>query len=438
MIKLKILAVQGGFNWMRAEIISVGTELLMGEITNSNAKYLAEQMRLLGIDNFYQVTVGDNHQRLKDVIKNAVNRSQIVITTGGLGPTTDDITIEVIADALDVPLVLNQEWLAHLEKLAEKYQLKLTNNNKKQAYLPQGAIPLTNNKGTAPGVYMEKQGKVIIALPGPPHEMKSIFVDQIIPRIMNSSNGMRLYSKVIKTIGIGEAPLETKIKDLIDQQKEPTIALYAKLGEVHIRLAAKGKNQEEAISAIKPVADQVYHRLAPYIYGYDEEKLEGVVGRLLTAKGITVAVAESCSGGLLANRLTDVAGSSRYFLGGIVAYDNKIKESLLQVKSATLATWGAVSEQTAKEMAQGVLQATGADVAIATTGIAGPDGGTAVKPVGTVYFGLASRHMAEVQAYYRLFIGEREEVKSRTAQTALYYLWKYLNMKQTNSQCLQI
>jgi nicotinamide-nucleotide amidase len=429
----------------------------MGEVTNTNARYLAEQMRLLGIDVYYQVTVGDNHGRLKETLKQALSRSDLVFTTGGLGPTTDDITVEVIAEALGLPLVLDQGWLIYLEEIMAKYNLRLTENNKKQAYLPEGAIVLANDKGTAPGVYLEQDNKIIVALPGPPYELQSIFEAGVLPRLKEKVSGNRLYAKVLRSAGIGEANLEDKIRDIIDGQTNPTVALYAKMGEVHIRLAAKAASKIEADNIMKPMEEEILHRLARYVYGYDSETLESSVGKLLAVRRATIACGESCSGGLLGSRLTNVPGSSNYFIGSLVAYDNRLKEKLLGVPGRVIEKYGAVSTETAVLMAQGALEATGADVALATTGIAGPDRGTKEKPVGTVYFGLVSnpklalsiyqqgssyrapepevREMLnkqyEVHAFHRLLIGSREEIKYRSTQVALFYLWDCLQKTST-------
>jgi nicotinamide-nucleotide amidase len=442
---------------MRAEIVSVGTELLMGEVTNTSARYLAEQMRLLGIDVYYQVTVGDNHGRLSETLKQALNRAELVFTTGGLGPTTDDITVEVIAEALGLPLVLDQGWLSYLEEIMVKYNLKLTENNKKQAYLPEGAVALANPKGTAPGVFLEKGNKTVVALPGPPYELQTVFETGVLPKLKDKVGGNSLFAKVLRTAGIGEASLENKIRDIIDKQTNPTIALYAKMGEVHIRLAAKAGGKAEAEKIIKPVQEEILLRLARHVYGYDSDSLESCAGKLLAAQGITIACGESCSGGLLGSRLTNVPGSSAYFLGSIVAYDNRLKEKLLGVPTWIIEKYGAVSAETAAFMAQGVLEAAGADVALATTGIAGPGGGTEEKPVGTVYLGLAAKpklslsvnrlgssyrvpdHEAgerlnkqyDIHAFHCLLIGSREEIKYRTTQAALFYLWDCLQKAST-------
>ncbi len=418
---------------MRGEIVNVGTELLMGEVTNTSFQYIAEQLRYLGIDLYYQVTVGDNHQRLVGALHNALQRAQLVITTGGLGPTTDDITVEGIAKALNLPLELNEDWLAYLERITGKYGLKLTENNKKQAYLPAGATPLANDKGTAPGVYLEHQGKIIIALPGPPQEMKNIFQKEVIPRLKEKQPSTQLYSRLFRMIGIGEADLETKIRDLIDNQTNLTLALYAKLGEVHLRLAVKAKSKEEAADIFAPTEKQLQERIGDYIYAYDEESLEETVGKLLLQQGLTLACAESCSGGLLGSRITNTPGSSAYFLGSIVAYDNSLKEKILKVEEKVLRNYGAVSKETAIQMAKGAIAATGADVAISITGIAGPGGGTEEKPVGTVFFSLAFRDNTRVEVWHRLLIGNREEIKYRTTQKALYFLWSELSKRGEGS-----
>ncbi|MDW7674969.1 MAG: competence/damage-inducible protein A [Bacillota bacterium] len=418
---------------MRAEIVSVGTELLMGEVTNTSARYLAEQMRLLGVDVFYQTTVGDNHKRLEDTLQQAYSRADIIITTGGLGPTTDDITIEVIAKSLGLPLVLDENWLQYLRDITQKYKLKLTENNKKQAYIPQGAMALENNKGTAPGVYIEHEGKIVVALPGPPYELIDIFEKQLIKLIKNKVGGETLHSRVIRAAGIGEAALEELIRDLIDAQSDPTIALYAKMGEVHIRLAAKACSYEHAMSKIKPTEELLLDRLRDHVYGYDQVSIEEAVGQLLRQKGLKLVCAESCSGGLLGSRVTNAPGASEYFLGSIVAYDNSLKENLLKVPRDIISNYGAVSGETAQAMALGALENAGADVAISITGIAGPGGGTLEKPVGTVCFGLAysdadrsGKTAVVTKIFHRLLIGSREEVKYRATQAALYYLWQEL------------
>ncbi|MGF7184370.1 nicotinamide-nucleotide amidase [Desulfitispora alkaliphila] len=409
---------------MKAEIISVGTEILMGEITNTNARYIADKLRELGIDVYYQTTVGDNHQRLKEVIKQALNRSDIVITTGGLGPTEDDITVNVIARTLDSPLVLYEDWLEYLREVTAKFGVKLTENNIKQAYMPEGAIPMSNSRGTAPGVYIEKDEKIVVALPGPPIEMQYVFDNELYQRLAVKSKE-HLCSHVIKTIGIGEAPLENEIRELIEKQTDPTVALYAKSGEVHIRLATKAVSDEEAWGRIKPIKDEITTRIGRYIFGSDHDTIEGVVGDLLRQKGLKLACAESCTGGLLGNRITSMAGSSAYFLGGIVSYANSVKENVLGVSRQSLEQYGAVSEQVAVEMAEGAIKVTGADVAVAITGIAGPGGGTEDKPVGTVHLAIVGKGIETIRRH-RILIGGRQEVKYRSTQLALYDLWRSL------------
>lgn len=409
---------------MRAEIISVGTELLMGEVTNTNARYLSEKLRHLGIDVYYQTTVGDNYNRLEGVIRQGLERSDMVITTGGLGPTTDDITVEVVANSLNLPLVLSEEWLEQLKKITAKFGLQLTENNKKQAYIPKGAIVFNNPRGTAPGVFLETKGKVIISLPGPPNELKALVEKEVEPLLSKKGTVKEsIFSHTIKTIGIGEAAVENKIRSIIDSQTDPTIALYAKTAEVHIRLATKSYSRESAFKTFEPVKEQISGELGKYIYGYDDETIETGLSKLLMKNKVKVACAESCSGGLLGHRLTNVSGSSDYFLGSVVAYSNSMKEKILGVPQDILTKYGAVSEETASAMAKGALELTGADIAISTTGIAGPEGGTPEKPVGTVCFGIATKEN-QVKAIKRVLIGDREEIKYRTSQAALYFLWR--------------
>ncbi|MHB9025809.1 MAG: competence/damage-inducible protein A [Armatimonadota bacterium] len=405
---------------MRAEVISIGTELLLGQITDTNAVYLAQRLAELGISLFYKSTVGDNPDRLAEVLRLARERSDLLICTGGLGPTEDDITAAGIARVFDEPLVVDEDSRRHLENFFRRRGRPMTENQLKQAQLPRGARPIPNPVGTAPGFLLEKAGKTVIVMPGPPHEMHAMWRDTVGPYLRGRSD-MMIVSRTLRFCGIGEGALEMLLKDLIAAQTNPTIAPYAKLAEVHIRVTARTHSEDDAWRLIQPVEAAIRERAGQYLYGIDEETLEFVVGRMLREGGLTLAVAESCTGGLLGGRITGVPGSSDYFLGGVISYSNDLKQSLLGVSPATLEAHGAVSEATAREMAEGIMRATGASVGISITGIAGPDGGTPEKPVGLVYLGLA-RAGGPTQVTRSVYWGERDTIRARAVQESLVLL----------------
>lgn len=404
---------------MRAEILSIGTELLLGQITDTNAVYIAQRLAELGIPLFFEDTVGDNHERLAAVLRLALERSDLIICTGGLGPTEDDITAAGIARAFDVPLEMHAQAKADLEAFFRARNRAMTESQYKQAMLPRGATMVPNPNGTAPGFILEKDGKTAIVFPGPPVEMQPMWEQTVGPYLQRRS-GEVIHSRTLRFSGIGEAMLEKELADLIAVQTNPTIAPYAKLAECHIRVTAKAPTPAEAEALIAPVEAEIRRRVGKYLYGVDEETLEVIVGRLLRERGLTVAVAESCTAGLLGGRIANVPGSSEYFLGGVISYSNAVKESLLGVSPDTLAAHGAVSEETACAMAAGVVKATGADIGLSITGIAGPEGGTAEKPVGLVYLGIACG--SEVRAIRTLGWGNRNLVRARAVQEALLLL----------------
>ena len=411
---------------MKAELIFVGTELLLGDILNTNAQYLARRLSDLGIDNYFQVTVGDNADRLAFTVRRALERSDVVIATGGLGPTMDDLTKETIADVLGLPLVIHEPSLARIEGFFKSRGRQMTENNRKQALLPGGAIVMTNEVGTAPGMIIEWNGKAVAILPGPPNEMAPMFEDHLAPYLARRSGGeaKRLVSLTLKFCGIGESAVEAWLDDLIRGQSDPTIAPYAKMGEVHLRLATKASSEEEGYARLRPIEEEIRQRLGHHIFGTDRDLLEAAVGGLLRARDLTLALAESCTGGLLAKRLTDIPGSSDYFLLGAVTYANSAKIGALGVPEDTLVAHGAVSEETARAMAEGVRRLSGADLGLAITGIAGPSGGTPEKPVGTVHFALASR--GETVSVKEQLWGSRSDIRIRAAQAALVMLWRSL------------
>ena len=403
---------------MVVELISVGTELLLGNIVNTNARYLSEKCAMLGLSVYYQTTVGDNRERMASVIKTALDMADMIILNGGLGPTEDDITKEVCAEVMGSRLVEDPTVKAHLE---EWYKLRmkseLPESNWGQALVPEGAVIFENHNGTAPGLAVEKDGKIAILLPGPPGEMYPMFEEQVCPYIQGKQSGI-IRSQMIKICGFGESKVEEMLLDLIDSQTNPTIATYAKTKEVHIRVTARAETDEEAKKILKPVVKEIKKRFGNAVYTTDEnETLEDVVVRLLTKYDLTVTTAESCTGGLLAGRLVNVPGASEVFRQGFITYSNKAKRKQLDVSKTTLRKYGAVSEQTAKEMATGGVFATDADICIAVTGVAGPDGGTPEKPVGLVYIACYMKDSVQVEEYH--FNGNREKVREQTVVQAL-------------------
>lgn len=418
---------------MKAELVFVGTELLLGEIVNTNAQYLSERLALLGFDIFHQQVVGDNAQRLAEVLQEALDRSDVVITSGGLGPTMDDITREVAAQVAGRPLELNQKILADLETWFSYRGRTMSANNARQAMVPQGASPLPNDRGTAPGLIIPApHGKVLILLPGPPIELEPMFEQQVIPYLTRKMGGkaVQLVSRTLRFIDIGEASLEDELKDLIAAQQDPSMALYAKTGEVRLRLATRAASEEEAAARFAPIEAEIRRRVGQHIYGVDDTNLEEAVGQLLRERGMFVTAAESCTGGLIAKSLTDIAGSSDYFSMGFVTYTNDAKIRLLGVPEDVLSRHGAVSEPVVRAMAQGALARSDAHVAVAVSGIAGPGGGTQEKPVGTVCFGLAAAGKDGLPpgVWSRTFQlwGSRADIRSRSTSTALAMIRRYL------------
>jgi len=405
---------------MVVELISVGTEILLGNIVNTNAAYLSEECAKLGLDCYYQTVVGDNEKRLTETLKLAMKRSDIVILGGGLGPTQDDLTKEVAAKVCKRKLYLHEESRQHIEDYFAKKNIEIPDNNWKQAMMPEGSVILPNPNGTAPGVIIEDGEKRVILLPGPPNELKPMFNDQVIPYIKNMLPGT-IVSKTVKICGIGESKVEEEIIDLINEQNNPTIATYAKTGEVHLRVTASAENESEANKLIKPVVKELKNRFGANVYSTDEDvTLEMTVVDLLKANELTISTVESCTGGLVAGRIINVAGVSDVYKSGFVTYSNKAKRKIIGVKKSSLEKYGAVSEQVAAEMAVGVHGVNKADVVIATTGIAGPDGGSEEKPVGLVYIACYVCGKVTVREYR--FSGNRAKVRESTVASALTLL----------------
>ena len=381
-----------------AEILCIGTELLMGDIINTNAAYLAKELAGLGINLYHQSVVGDNPERLRQSLQLALKRADIVITTGGLGPTYDDLSKETIAACFGRTLVMDEDSLARIQAHFLRLGREMTDNNKKQAMMPQGCVIFQNENGTAPGCAIEGsgelEGKTAIMLPGPPREMKPMFEQQVKPYLLKDSD-TRLVSHTMHFFGIGESMLEDRLRSLMEMSLNPTVAPYAKTGEVQLRVTARVKDGEDPNALLEPVMEQIRQTVGEFLYGVDVGVLQTAVVQLLTEKERKVAVAESCTGGYLAKRITDVSGSSKVFECGVCSYSNRSKHQLLGVSEQTLAEYGAISEQTAAQMASGVRKLSGEDIGISVTGTAGPPADEG-KEVGLVYIGVDSPKLTKV------------------------------------------
>ncbi|WP_195973055.1 competence/damage-inducible protein A [Clostridium thermobutyricum] len=400
---------------MRCELLSVGTEILLGDIVNTNAQFLAKELASMGIDIYYQSVVGDNKERMLQAFKEGLSRSDMIITTGGLGPTKDDMTKELACEYFGYKCELHEESLESIKEYFRRMGREFVESNEKQAYFPKEAIILKNNTGTAPGAIIKKDDKTIIVLPGPPSEMKRMFNESVRP-YLEKLTGYTIVSEVVRIHGVGESKVEELVQDLIDNGKNPTVAPYAKEGEVTLRVTAKAKTKEEGEKLIDPVLTEIKNRLGDSIYNIGEEGLNLTVAKLLVDKKLTIGTSESCTGGLLGAGLIDYPGISSSFLEGAITYSNEAKIKTLGVKEETLEKFGAVSEETAREMAEGIRKRCGADIGVSTTGIAGPDGGTDDKPVGLVYIGLSIGDKTIVTR--NVFNGDRNSVRRRACLKA--------------------
>ena len=404
---------------MTVELICVGTELLLGNIVNTNAAWLAEQCAALGLSCYYQTVVGDNAQRLAGILQTGLERSDILILSGGLGPTQDDLTKETAAQVCGKRLTEDARSLSRIEEYFRERGLRMTDNNRKQALVPEGAVVVDNDNGTAPGLILEKDGKRIILLPGPPNELIPMFEKKIAPYLLSldPDGPSVIYSRTVKICGLGESGVEAMITDL-EALSNPTVAPYAKTGEVHLRVTARAAEEKEAKKLVKPVVKELERRFGRSVYTTKNEvTLEDAVAKLLKKHRLTVSTAESCTGGLAAGRLVNVPGVSEVFKTGFITYSNKAKRKLLGVKKETLERYGAVSPETAKEMALGAAKASGADVAVSVTGIAGPDGGSEEKPVGLVYMACFVCGNVWVERFH--FKGNRAKIRESSVAAAL-------------------
>ncbi len=410
---------------MTCEILCVGTELLLGDVVNTNAAYIAKNLAGMGVHVYYQSVVGDNPERLKLALETAFAHADCVITTGGLGPTKDDLTKETACAAIGAKLELHQPSYEHLAEILKQSGREMTESQKKQAYLPEGCTVLHNTKGTAPGFAITKNNKTLIMLPGPPREMTAMFEGGVRP-YLTKGDVEELYSRRVRVMEIGESDCADALSDLLDG-KNPTVATYAKDTETEIRITVSADDEKKAEELIAPVLDEVCRRMGEYVYGIDISSIEERVSQMLRERGMTIATAESCTGGLIAKTLTDLAGSSDIFGFGTVTYANEAKTKLLGVPTDLIEEKGAVSPEVAAAMAEGVRNLSGADIGLGITGIAGPGGGTEEKPVGLVFVGVAGKGGTRVEEFH---LGTktrtRNIIRKFAAARALNLVRKYL------------
>lgn len=403
---------------MNCSIFTIGTELLMGATINTNSAYLSSALNDIGLNVLYHVTVGDNEKRIEDEFLRLLSISDVIITTGGLGPTKDDISKDIVARSLGLDMILSDEIVIDIKNKFAKFSRTMTDNNLRQAYIPDAAKILYNDFGTAPGILIDTkyndERKIVIMLPGPPREVKPMFENKVIPYFKNIIDN-KINSKYLRIYGMGESAVESQIMDLIETQTNPTIATYVKNSEVMIRVTSSGDSEDENIRLIDESIKKIRAIIGDYIYSDDNEELSDIVCKMLIEKNITIATAESCTGGLIAKTLTDYSGISSVYERGYITYSNEAKVSELGVSEEVLKNFGAVSEENALEMVKGLYRKTNCDICVAVTGIAGPGGGTDEKPVGLVY----CAYMVYGKAYVKkhVFSGERSRVRLRTSLT---------------------
>ncbi len=410
---------------LTAEIIAVGTEILLGNIANTDAQDVSNALSELGINVYYHTVVGDNPQRVREAVDIAKRRADIIITTGGLGPTYDDLTKQTLAECFGKELYFDEESAQRIRDLFAKrlHGAPMTENNLQQAYLPVGCTVFENSCGTAPGCAFEADGTHVLMLPGPPSECRAMIKTGLLPYLKKLS-GLEIRSHNIRIFGMGESSVEDKLRSLMTELDNPTLAPYAKEGEVLLRVTAKAASDEEADAMMKPVIEKVKETIGDFIYGIDTESLEETVSNILRERGLTMAAAESCTGGLVAKRMTDISGASQVFLGGAVTYSNSAKANILGVSEESLEKYGAVSEQVAIEMAKGAKEKFGTDIAVSLTGVAGPDSDDRGNPVGLVYIGLACGDDAICR---KVFCGSpRSRCRTMAANYALDTVRRYI------------
>lgn len=411
---------------MNAEILAIGTELLMGQIANTDAQFLSRQLNEIGINVYHHTVVGDNPGRMEEALALALSRADLVITTGGLGPTADDMSKDIVAAHFGLSMVKDEASMRNLTNMFAHHAWSMTPNNERQAYFPEGAAILPNPNGTAPACIVEQDGKIVVVLPGPPNELQPIYLQSVRPYLIRKSN-RRITSVMLRTMGLGESTVEDMLRNLIDTQTNPTLATYVGDGDVLLRITASTQEGEDPQGLLHPMVERVKDILGDAVYSQDGKDLPTVIVERLAAQGMTLAAAESCTGGMLSSRLVDVPGVSEVLVEGVVTYRNDSKMRRLGVQKTTLEQYGAVSQQTALEMARGVRQTSGATLGVATTGIAGPEGGTADKPVGTVYIAISG---PEGERAEKLYIPRnRQQVRKTTVMRVLDLIRHYLDEK---------
>lgn len=402
---------------MNAEIIAVGSELLTPYRSDTNSLYLTDKLNTLGIEVHFKTVVGDDRARLGEAFRVALGRSDLIILTGGLGPTEDDINREVVAEVLVRPLREIEEIREHIENRFARIGRTMSENNVRQAMVPEGAMWLENKNGTAPGIWIEHEGTIVVLLPGPPAELEAMFESACLPRLAPRAGGQHLRSRVFKTVGLPESEVDQRIAPLYKQYQNPSTTILATPGAVEIHLRASAASDEEAESMLAELGDKIELALGEHVFSTHGESMEEIVGMYLVMKHKTVAVAESCTGGLLSERLTRIPGSSNFFLGGVVCYSNDLKMKLCGVPEILLAENGAVSKPVAQALAEGIRRRSGADIGLGITGIAGPTGGSPEKPVGLVFISLADERGTQIREFR--FPGNREKIRHWASQAAL-------------------
>lgn len=401
---------------MNCEIICVGTELLTGDTLNTNVGYLSQELSSRSFSVHYQTTIGDNPERLKEVLAAAVKRSDLIITTGGLGPTQDDLTKETVADFFGREMKQDPQEIAKLKAFFDKRQMTMTDNNLRQADVPAGAMKLDNPRGTAPGIFFNEEEAMVFLLPGPPHEMKGMFTEAVLP-VLQEYMSTKVVSRYYNLGGIGESMVEDQLLDIIDGQDNPTIATYAKVGEVLVRITANGSDDQSINDLLDQYEKILMERLGQHVFTFSKDPLFVATGKMLMEKGLTIATAESCTGGLIASKLAEIPGISQSLKMGLVTYSNEAKVKLLGVSEETLKKDGAVSEETARQMCENLASISGCDITVSVTGIAGPGGGTPEKPLGLVYIGVCYKGHTTIKKCQ--FNGMRKIIQNRTLNAAL-------------------
>ena len=407
-----------------AEIIAIGSELLTPERTDTNGLWITQRLNEIGVEVKLKTIVGDDEARLEETIRDALKRSDIVITTGGLGPTEDDVTRQVSARAIGRKLVYHTEIEEHLRKRFKNWGREMPEINKRQAFAIEGSEILPNPNGSACGMYVETDGKVLAVFPGPPREMEPMFTDHVLPKLRERSGGVLVRRRVLRVSGMGESAIDEAIAPIYGTYKDVQTSILFSKSEVEVHLSAVSTDESKALATLEELANKISEKLGIALFAMNGETMEQVIAKLLTTRGETVSTAESCTGGLIARRLTELAGSSKFFMEGAVTYSNESKVRTLNVKQQTLDKFGAVSSETAEEMARGMRERADTDYAISVTGVAGPDGGSEEKPVGTVWFGLADR--SKVKTIKLLFPGDRYLIRWRSSQAALDLLRRHL------------